>query len=308
MQPVYHRRMEPLTPDSLARRLTPPTGPVSAVLDTDTYNEIDDQFALAYAVLAPQVQLEAVYAAPFHNARSSGPQDGMERSFEEIGRVLQRVGRGPDTVLKGSRSWLAAESAPVDSAAARDLIDRAMAERDDPLYVLAVGAPTNVASAILLEPRIRERIVVVWLGGQPLHWHTAVEFNLKQDPHASRVLFDSGVPLVHVPCSDVSEHLLTTVPELEHSLRGHGRLCDYLCDITREYMAERDAMSKVIWDVSTVAWLCDHTWVPSRLVASPILITDLTWSFDQSRHLVRIATDVKRDRVFGHMFGLLAAG
>jgi purine nucleosidase len=59
------------------------------VLDTDTYNEIDDQFALVHALLSPQrVQLEAIYAAPFHNDRSRGPGDGMHKSFEEIHRML----------------------------------------------------------------------------------------------------------------------------------------------------------------------------------------------------------------------------
>ena len=49
------------------------------VLDTDTYNEIDDQYALAQVLLSPEdVTVEAVYAAPFHNARSTGPGDGME--------------------------------------------------------------------------------------------------------------------------------------------------------------------------------------------------------------------------------------
>lgn len=73
-------------------RLAPPTGKVRMVLDTDTYNEIDDQFALVYALLSPErVQCEAVYAAPFHNDRSSGPADGMEKSYAEICRVLERL-------------------------------------------------------------------------------------------------------------------------------------------------------------------------------------------------------------------------
>ena len=36
------------------------------ILDTDTYNEIDDQFALAYAMLSKdKVDLLSVNAAPF---------------------------------------------------------------------------------------------------------------------------------------------------------------------------------------------------------------------------------------------------
>ena len=101
----------PLKPEFIAERLTPPTGKVSAVLDTDTYNEIDDQFALAYAVLAEIIDLEAVYAAPFHNKRSSGPADGMEKSYQEIHRIqgrLQTMGVAvPERVCKGAQSFLA---------------------------------------------------------------------------------------------------------------------------------------------------------------------------------------------------------
>jgi len=77
------RRIEMLQPPS--RR------PVRMVLDTDTYNEIDDQFALVYALISPELDVQAVYAAPFHNSRSSGPGDGMKKSYEEILRILRKL-------------------------------------------------------------------------------------------------------------------------------------------------------------------------------------------------------------------------
>ena len=95
----------------------------------------------------------------------------------------------------------------------RDLIASAMKPRSTPLYVLTIGCPANVSSAILIEPKIKEKIVVVWLGGTTHEWPSAREFNLKQDLHASRVLFDSGVPLVQIPTKNVAEHLRTTLPE-----------------------------------------------------------------------------------------------
>jgi inosine-uridine nucleoside N-ribohydrolase len=156
-----------------------------------------------------------------------------------------------------------------------------------------------------MEPRIREKTVVVWLGGQPRYWPTASEFNLKQDPHASRTIFDSGVPLVQIPCSDVSEHLATTIPELEHYLKGRNALCDYLVETTAQYMRERQVMSKVVWDISAVAWARHPEWVPTRLAASPILTSELTWSFDPGRHQIRVATDTRRDPIFGDLFALL---
>ena len=68
----------------MLERLKPPKGEVSIVLDTDTYNEIDDQFAVVYSMLSKQIKVEAIHAAPFSNSRSTGPGDGMERSYEEI--------------------------------------------------------------------------------------------------------------------------------------------------------------------------------------------------------------------------------
>src|SRR5689334_2312477 len=204
-----------------------------AVLDTDTFNEIDDQFAVVYAVLSPaQIRLEALYAAPFENERSTGPADGMVKSYDEIRRLLDRLPGPHPPVLHGSRSWLPTEPSP----ASEDLIARARAG-DEPLYVLTIGAPTNVAAALQAAPDIAERIVVVWLGGNPRYWHQAVEFNVYQDMAASRVLLDSGVPLVHVPCRNVAEHLRTTKTEIEAYARRTGPIGDYLADIFAGYRA-----------------------------------------------------------------------
>lgn len=285
-------------------QLTPPTGPVSMVLDTDTYNEVDDQFAVAYALLSPErLRVESLYAAPFFNNRSTGPEDGMEKSYEEILRLLDRLGRSPENfVYKGSRGYLPAADEPVRSDAAGDLVEKALAPRNGPLYVLAIGAITNVASAILLNPEIIKHMVVVWLGGQPHSWPTAREFNLQQDVPAARVILNSGVPFVHIPCKNVAEHLTTTKAELEAHIKGHGPLADYLCETLAGYHADHFAWAKVIWDISTVAWLINSNWVPTVLTHTPLLTDQLTWSHDRSRHLMREATHCDRNAIFGDLF------
>jgi inosine-uridine nucleoside N-ribohydrolase len=290
-----------------ARRLSltePPAGRVPVVIDTDTYNEIDDQFALAHALLAPErFAVEALYAAPFHNSRSSGPGDGMERSYEEILRVLDRLAM-PDAapVFRGSADWLPARDRPVVSPAAEDLVARAHAEREGPLYVLAIGAITNVASALLLDPSIAERIVVVWLAGHPTAWHHAWEFNIKQDHHASRVMLDCGAPLVLVPCLNVAEHLRTTDAELDRFLRGRGAIGDYLCDIFASYDPDRYARSKEVWDLAPVAWMLNPAWVETVATHSPILSPEMIWSRDPRRHLIREAITLDRDAIFADFF------
>lgn len=275
------------------------SGSARAVLDTDAYNEIDDQFAVVYALLSPErIRLEAIYAAPFHNGRSTGPGDGMVKSHAEIRRLLDRMPAHADVpVHQGSTSWLPA--AP--SAASQDLIARAYLS-DEPLHVLTIGAPTNVAAALKAEPGIAERIVVVWLGGNPRYWHRAVEFNVEQDPAASHVLLDSGVPLVHVPCRNVTEHLRTTQAEIERHVRGAGAIGDYLADIYAGYYPEHFGRSKVLWDLGAVAWLVNPAWVPTAQVHSPLLTAEGTWSHDPRRHLIREALWVDRDAVYRDLF------
>ncbi len=60
-------------------RLNHPNRKVDIVLDTDAYNEIDDQFAIGYALLSPEhIKVKAIYAAPFHNKKSSNAKDGLD--------------------------------------------------------------------------------------------------------------------------------------------------------------------------------------------------------------------------------------
>ena len=291
------------------QRLAPRSGPLHMVLDTDTYNEVDDQFALAYALLSPEkLQVDAIYAAPFHNNRSTGPADGMERSYNEIRRVLQLMGRAEAApVFRGAPAFMAETGAPVPSAAVDDLIARGMAAPpDEPLYVVAIGAITNVASALLLEPRLVERIVVVWLGGHALDWPDTREFNLKQDVPAARALLDSGVPLVLLPCMGVMSHLLTTVAELEAHVAGHSAVGDYLTEIVRGYHDEHRGWSKVIWDVAAIGYLLDPAWAPTFVTHSPVVTDQVTWSVDTNRHLIRVARWVDRDKIFTDLFDKLA--
>ena len=298
------QRFDHPTDDDRLRLLEPPEGRMPVVLDTDTYNEIDDQFALVYALLAEELDLQAVYAAPFDNNRSTGAGDGMEKSYEEILRILSFMERDAEGfAFRGSESFMSAIDQPVRSAAAEDLIAKAKAERDGPLYVLAIGAITNVASALLMAPEIASRIVVVWLGGHPTFWPHTREFNFAGDLLASRVVLDCGVPLVMLPCALVTEQLRTTLAEMEHYVKGKGAIGDYLYSIYEDYLDDHYARSKVIWDISAVGYMINPEWVTSDLVPSPVLQEDVTWGPDDaSRHPIRMARHVNRDTIFGDLF------
>jgi inosine-uridine nucleoside N-ribohydrolase len=290
------------------------------VIDTDTFNEIDDQFAVVYALLSPEkLSVEGIYATPFFNHRSSSPGNGMELSFDEILRLLDRLGIEPKGLAhRGSPGFLLDYDHPHKSDAVNDLIDRAM-ESEEPLYVVAIGALTNIASAILIEPRIIEKIVVVWLGGTAMHWPDNNEFNLIGDVLASRIILDCGVPLVLIPCAGVTTHLRTTVSEIEQYVQGRGAIGDYLAETFKAYNDDHFAWSKEIWDVVAVAYLINSSWIPSHIISSPMITQrppviqpgqnpypwekhQLSWSFDHSRHPIRCAYYVDRDPIFRDLF------
>lgn len=296
------------------QRLKKPKGNVDVVIDTDTYNEIDDQYALAYLLKSEsRLHLEAIYAAPFFNSHSSSPADGMKKSYQEILKVLALMDRNDlkDSVYKGSIDYLQDETTPVISDAAKDLVERGMKRHEDnPLYVIAIGAITNIASALLLEPALKEKIVIIWLGGNAHEWPDNEEFNLMQDIAAARIVFGCGVPLVQLPCQGVVSSFATTGPELEYWLRGKNKLCDYLVDITtKEALAftEYNCWSRIIWDVTAVAWLLDEDFMSDRLEHSPIPEYDHHYSIDRTRHFIRYVYGIDRDALFDDLFGKLAS-
>lgn len=292
--------------------LAEPQGKLRTVLDTDTYNEIDDQFALIYALLSPEhIRLEAVYAAPFHNKRSAGPGDGMDKSYEEILRLLQFMGKAHEGfAFRGAEVWMPDVSTPVMSAAVEDLIARARtASPAEPLYVLAIGAITNVASALIAAPDIRDRVVVCWLGGHPCHWPHNREFNFNGDVMAVRALLASRVALVRFPCLAVAELLGTSLAEMERYVAGRGAVGDYLCGIFRNYEEDltRPGSSKVIWDLAPVAWLVNPAWFVSKCLPCPALGDELQWRDNPDGHPVREIIHVDRDGVYADLFAKLAA-
>ena len=102
-----------------------PAGKVDMVLDTDAFNEIDDQFAIAYTLRSSdKCHLREIYAAPFLNKKVVSAEEGMEASYAEIRKILDLAGCGEmkARTYRGSTRFMAREDEPVDSPAARALI------------------------------------------------------------------------------------------------------------------------------------------------------------------------------------------
>jgi purine nucleosidase len=290
----------------IAAALECPRKGASVVIDTDTFNEIDDQYAIAYALASgTEMKVEAIYAAPYsHEDICPSPAMGMENSYQEILKVLELAGnKNARLAHRGSREYMGRPRTPVASPAAEDLVSRAMRVAEgEKLFVLAIGAITNVASAIVMEPRIISRIVVVWLAGQSVSsWPTAKDYNLMQDLHSSQVMFESGVPLVLFPACGVTQLLTISAPEIKAYLKGRNTICDYLADITLRYRSPEtpeEGWSHIMWDIAAPAWIINDGWFSYRMTESPCLTSDFTWSRSERPHPMIEVYSLTRDAIY----------
>lgn len=279
------------------------------ILDTDTYNEIDDQFALATAMLAPdRIDLVCVTAAPFHNENSTSFGDGMERSYREIGVCTDLVSRSHGVKIppyyRGATERMPDMNTPVPSEAA-DAIRRHVMEYDGITYVVGIGAITNIASAILLYPEICDKIAVIWLGGHA-RWFHGGEFNLKGDVNAANAVFASSVPLLVFPCLGVVSHITLSVVDLEHFLRGNSPLGDYLCDNVQACVPEGiTSFSRVIWDVSTICGILSPVTFAAMEVPRPYVNENYEYEWDKNEGTMEHVEFIHRDLVISEMINRL---
>lgn len=302
-----------MTNEQRIKNLSVPAGKIDVVLDTDAYNEIDDQYAIVYLLKSKEkLNTKAIYAAPFFNGKVLSAKEGMEKSYTEIFNVLNLAGESVP-VFKGSDNYLSDEQIAVVSDAAKDLAERANAySPQNPLYVVAIGAITNVASAILLNPKVAQNTVVVWLGGHAVHYTDTAEFNMRQDIAAIRTVIKSGVPFVQLPCKGVVSEFTLSRPELEAWIKGKNALCDYLADITiehKEKSTKSKFWSKVIWDVTAVGWLLndDDKFMLSRVIPAPMPTYDKRYLIDDNEQLIRYVYFINKDALLEDLIKKLTA-
>ena len=215
----------PLPKDKLAR----------VIVNTDAKNEADDQYCIVQALLSPSFELAGLIPAHFGTRRNTR---SMEESREEIDLLLKLMNlTGKVTVANGAPTALPDEKTPVPSEGAELIIREAMKDDDRPLHVAFLGPLTDMASALLMEPKIAKRNVrVVWIGGG--RWPVGgSEFNLSNDIHAANVVFRSSVELWQLPMT-IYQMIAVSYAELEERVRPHGPLGAYLVDQLIEFNSQ----------------------------------------------------------------------
>lgn len=247
---------------------------VRVITNTDAKNEADDQFAIVQTLLSPKLDNVGFIAAHYGTKHA----DAMERSYHELETIFDKMGFNKEGILyRGAPHAILNRKTPVDSEGAQLIIREAMKDDPRPLYITFLGPLTDMASALLLEPKIASRCTVIWIGGGP-YPHGGIEFNQDNDIDAVNVVFRSKVPVWQVP-KNVYEMMAVSLAELEYRVRPCGTIGAYLCDQLDQHAFEdgprqnefRTGETWVLGDNPTVGLLLyehrfEYDWVNAPLV------------------------------------------
>jgi purine nucleosidase len=181
------------------------------ILDTDIATDVDDAMALALAMRSPELELTGVttvYGDVNLRARLA------KKLLRLGGRTDVPVYAGIGRPLLGNREiwWpghegegvLGDEEIPFEEGHAVGFIIDTIMKNPGQITLVPIGPLTNIAAALILEPRIAENVKeIVLMGGVTRLGDNGAELppmehNIKCDPEAASVVFSSGARIVMV--------------------------------------------------------------------------------------------------------------
>jgi len=199
---------------------------IRLIIDTDAKNEADDQYAVVHALLTPKFDVRGIIGAHFGEEKS---KTSMEDSCREVEHLLRLMGIGGAVpVWRGAPRAMQNERDPVPSQGSAGIIREALSGDKRPLFCIFLGPITDMASALLEEPRIAGKVTAVWIGGGP--WpRGGGEYNLHNDIPAANAVLASDAALWQVP-RDVYSMVKVSLAELQAKVKPCGAVGQYLFD------------------------------------------------------------------------------
>jgi inosine-uridine nucleoside N-ribohydrolase len=230
------------------------------ILDADTGNEVDDFYALARILMEPSIEILALNAAHWQTSHWAEPQS-MENSHRLNQQLLGEMG----LELKTNRGAIARMYDWGDmaqhSAAAYEIIQQVQKlQKEEQLTIIALGALTNVASAIFIEPKIAKRIKLYWLGTSYDFEKNILyrnDFNCAMDQYALTHLLFSEAEMHIVPVN-IAAKMEFDFSETKEKFKDN-ELGVFL--VNRWYNHIDGARAKrIIWDLSIVDLFLNPKW------------------------------------------------
>jgi inosine-uridine nucleoside N-ribohydrolase len=277
------------------------------ILTTDCGAEIDDQFAIAYLTLIPQVHIKGIVTTHAPNLPKKS-----ESSAECVKDVLDHLNAGPLPPIFAGSSVPLAGRAPLENAGVDFMLKTSRSySPKNRLVIITIGATTDVASAFLADASIADRVEILTMGFDS--WPRGGDpWNIKNDPLAYQVILDSSAP-VTIGSSDVCQrHLRLDNRTAEEMLTGHGRFAEWLNGKFQVWLAANADLAAqvvkpqtwVIWDTVTAAHLMGFT--TSETHPRPALnLSMLTFSFPKTTKTIQWITTIDSAKMWPDFVGRL---
>ena len=272
------------------------------ILSTDVGNEIDDQWAIVYMLTSPAFDVRGIVSA---NGPSL-PDPSAHATYKVLVDVVEhRLGMlSHPPLFEGSSEPLASDHAARDNRGVQFVIETSKQfSKDHRLTVLTIGAATDVASAILEDPSITDRIEVVAMGFKSLQ-EGGREYNIENDPKAWQVILNSDVP-VTIGSADVCKRDLAMsfahAKELLGQLGGTGAWLwqeyqDWYFRNVKPLRVNDFSKSWIIWDIVTLAY--EKGWTQQSKIARPQLQDNLSFTQPKGRGTIHWITGIDSERLW----------
>ncbi|KAB8129897.1 nucleoside hydrolase [Gracilibacillus oryzae] len=143
-----------------------------------------------------------------------------------------------------------------------DLIIDKLLTANEKLTLVLTGPLTNIALALIKEPKIKDNIeeIVLMGGGSYGNWTPAAEFNIYVDAEAAKVVFESGVP-VRMFGLDITHQVLATDKTVTELKEMDHPVADFIAELfiffIKAYKDHFDFNGGPVHDACTVAHLMD---------------------------------------------------
>ncbi|ULL16483.1 nucleoside hydrolase [Paenibacillus sp. H1-7] len=246
------------------------------ILDTDIGTDSDDAVALSLALRSPEIKLEGVTTVYGNvHVRAEIAKKIMALSGDSEVEVYPGV---VQTLLRNREVfWAGIEGEGLDiedrdrneGKHAVDFIIETVMNNPDQITLVTIGPLTNIAAAIIREPRLVRHVKeIVMMGGVVRLGSSAVELppiehNVKCDPEAASLVFSSGAPILMVGL-DVTRQVAITRQDKDDLAASATPLAVTLTKQIEGYMDYRKRDFTFMHDPLAVALLIDRQLVSTR--------------------------------------------
>ncbi len=265
---------------------------VRVIMNADTKNEVDDQYAIVHGLLTQSFDLLGIIPTHFGQNKSKTSQ---QDSYEETMLLLKKMNMvGKVRIENGGTHSLVDENTPVASEGAQLIIEEGMKEDDRPLYIAFLGPLTDMASALLMEPKLNEKnIIVIWIGGG--NWPAGGrEYNLSNDIIAARLIFKSNIQVWQVP-RNVYRMMPVTYAELAEKVRPQGEIGRYLVDNLIDFnnaSVKRPTEYRVLGDSPGIGLILYEDCGSWTMENAPDFKDDMSYIHGVNSHKIRVYQNI----------------